>query len=55
MYIVHLLGTPPAADCVSPWNRGQIFHSPIGPSLLNWPEPISKRNTGRPMKTRDRM
>ena len=42
-------------DIFKPWKRGHIFQTAIGPSLLNWPAPISKRKTGSPMKIRETM
>ena len=40
---------------ISPWKRGQMFQIFIGPSELNWPEPISNKNTGIPIKTSEMM
>jgi hypothetical protein len=38
---------------LSPWNNGQSFQTDTGPSALNCPAPISNRNTGSPISTRE--
>ena len=38
---------------LSPWNNGHSFQTDTGPSALNCPAPISNRNTGSPISTRE--